>query len=162
MQSGAAVVEFAFVLPVLVLILWGLATFGSLFYTQMTLSRAAADGVRSLGFVNGLSDFDSVPASVKTTVQLEVVQSLALSLIAPLGLGDYSSRLAWMEENVLPQVTVDQGACGGGEAVAGALRVRVVYPYENLRILPPIELPMIGRLDGFMPQTLTGCATARL
>lgn len=154
--------EFAFVLPILILILFGLVTFGNIFYTQMTLSRAAADGARSLTLVSSATSYESVPEAVKTSIKLEVINSLALSIIAPLGLNDYSSRHTWLQENVLPQVTVDNGACGAGASVAGTLRVRVAFPYRNVSILPPITLPFIGSMDGWMPQTLTGCAIAQL
>ncbi|HEY0973388.1 MAG TPA: TadE family protein [Solimonas sp.] len=161
-QGGAAAVEFAIVLPVMILILWGLTTMGSVLYAQMSLSRAAADGVRALGTINGISSYQSVPEDVKASVRLEVIHSLALSLLAPTGLGDYDARVGWMQENILPNVSVDNQSCGGGNAGADVLRVRVSYPYSSIRILPPISLPMVGSMDGWMPQTLTGCATARL
>ncbi len=161
-QTGAAAVEFAFVLPVLILVLFGLATFGNIFYTQMTLTRAAADGARAVSVVSTATSYESVPEAAKTLIKLEVINSLALSIITPLGLNDYSSRQTWLQENVLPQVTVDNGACGSGATVAGTLRVRVAFPYRNVSILPPIRLPFVGSMDGWMPQTLTGCAIALL
>jgi hypothetical protein len=161
-QGGAAALEFALVLPIFVLLIYGLVTFGSVFYTQITLSRAAADGARALGMVHGISDFDSIPEPVKDGIRLEVVNSLAQSIVTPLGLGSLAERQSWLQDNVMPQISVDQGSCGGGENASGVLRVRVIYPFSQVRMLPPIELPLIGSMDAWMPQTLSGCAIAQL
>lgn len=161
-QRGNAAVEFALVLPIFVLLIYGLVAFGSIFYTQMALSRAAADGARVLGSVQGLSASGTVPQPVKDGVKLEVINSLAQSIITPLGLGGFEARETWLQDNVLPQVTVDEGACGGNGVASGALRVRVAFPFAQVRILPPILLPMVGSMDAWMPQTLTACAITQL
>lgn len=162
LQAGGSAVEFALVLPLFVLVLWGLITFGSMLYAQMSLSRAAADGVRALSQVDGLATYASVTEPEKQVIRLEVINSLTLSLLSPLGLVDYPSRREWMEQNVMPLIAIDNGSCGGGGLQPDALRVRVAYPYAAVRILPSIELPMIGSLDSWMPQTLSGCAIAQL
>jgi hypothetical protein len=161
-QRGAAALEFALVLPIFVLLVYGLVTFGSVFYTQIALSRAAADGARALGMVNGISDFESIPEPVKEGIRLEVINSLAQSIITPLGLGSLSERQTWLQDNVMPEISVDQGSCGGGDNAADVLRVRVIYPFSQVRILPPIALPLFGGMDAWMPQTLSGCAIAQL
>jgi Flp pilus assembly protein TadG len=45
--SGQALVEFAFVLPVLMLLMVGIVEFGIIFYTQMTVTNAAWEGARA-------------------------------------------------------------------------------------------------------------------
>lgn len=45
--SGQALVEFAFVLPILLLLIVGLIDFGLLFYTQMSVVNAAWEGARA-------------------------------------------------------------------------------------------------------------------
>lgn len=160
-QTGAAALEFALVMPIFVLVLYGLVTFGSAFYTQIALSRAASDGARSLSLSSSFANFDSVPTEVRESVGLEVINSLALSIIAPLGVGGgYEERQTWLQENTT--LAVDNGSCGGGDTAQGQLRVRVQYPFSAVRILPPIRLPLIGSMDSWMPQVLTGCATAQL
>jgi Flp pilus assembly protein TadG len=148
-QSGAAALEFALILPLLILLLYGLAGFGSVFYTQMTVSRAAADGARALSLAGSVSSYGGVTEDVKTAI------------LAPLGLGDYTARQNWLQQNVMSQISVDNGSCGGDSA-SGVLRVRVQYPFSSVRMLPPITLPMVGSLDGWMPESLTGCAIAQL
>jgi hypothetical protein len=159
-QRGAAALEFALVMPLFVLIVYGLVTFGSLFYTQISVSRAASDGARALGMVRGISDAASVPDPVRDEIRLEVIESLAQSILGPIGQNDYDSRRQWLEDNVLSQVAVDEGVCGGGSGSAG-VRVRVVFPFRDVRILPPINLPLVGAMDAWMPQTVVGCATSQ-
>ena len=45
-ERGAAAVEFALILPVLLILVGGVIDFGRLYYTQIQLANAARDGVR--------------------------------------------------------------------------------------------------------------------
>ena len=45
--TGQALVEFAFVLPVLLLMMVAIVDFGIIFYTQMTVTNAAWEGARA-------------------------------------------------------------------------------------------------------------------
>lgn len=45
-QQGAAVVEFALVLPILLLFVFGIVEFGRAYNAQLTLTHAAREGVR--------------------------------------------------------------------------------------------------------------------
>jgi Flp pilus assembly protein TadG len=51
-ERGAAAVEFAFVAPLLVLLLAGIAEFGRAYYVQTTLSGAAREGARTMALRN--------------------------------------------------------------------------------------------------------------
>ena len=51
-ERGAAAVEFALVLPLLVLLVAGIADFGRAYYLQTTLSGAAREGVRTMALKN--------------------------------------------------------------------------------------------------------------
>jgi hypothetical protein len=46
-STGQALVEFAFVLPVLLLLMVAIVDFGIIFYTQMTVTNAAWEGARA-------------------------------------------------------------------------------------------------------------------
>ncbi len=52
-DSGAAAVEFALVLPVLMAIVLGILGFGRAFHTQIDFSNAAQEGARYLVFTGG-------------------------------------------------------------------------------------------------------------
>ena len=51
-ERGASAVEFAFLLPILVLLVLGIAEFGHAFQVQGTLSAAAREGVRVMALQN--------------------------------------------------------------------------------------------------------------
>nr|WP_294690336.1 TadE family protein [uncultured Friedmanniella sp.] len=51
-ERGAAAVEFALVVPLLVLLVAGIADFGRAYYLQTTLSGAAREGVRAMALKN--------------------------------------------------------------------------------------------------------------
>jgi hypothetical protein len=46
-QRGVAAIEFALVFMLLFIALYGVVTFGAIFYTQQVISRAAEDGARA-------------------------------------------------------------------------------------------------------------------
>lgn len=51
-DRGAAAVEFALVLPILLLLVIGILEFGRAYHVQTTLSNAARDGVRVMALQN--------------------------------------------------------------------------------------------------------------
>src|SRR3954471_5816310 len=61
-ERGASAVEFALIVPLLVLLVLGIAEFGHAFQVQGTLSAAAREGVRAMALQND-------PAAVRATVQ---------------------------------------------------------------------------------------------
>ncbi len=63
-RTGSALVEFAFVMPVLLLIFMGLAQFGILFYNYIMVTNAATIGARQLS----ISYADTTPYTDTTTV----------------------------------------------------------------------------------------------
>jgi len=162
-QQGAAALEFAFTLPVLVLIFYGLTTFGAAFYTQLAVSRAAEDAVRSAAYLTTAKTYATVSDSVKSSIKDEVINSLATSAIAPSSSNSsYTVRRTWMVNHVRAQIVVDNGSCGAVGNASDVLRVKFSYPYSSTRLLPPINLPGVGNLGAWMPDTLVGCAIAKL
>jgi len=51
-ERGAAAVEFAFIVPLLIVLVLGIAEFGRAFQVQGTLSAAAREGVRVMALQN--------------------------------------------------------------------------------------------------------------
>jgi Flp pilus assembly protein TadG len=63
-DRGAAAVEFALVLPVLLLVIFGIIDFGRLLYAKITLAEAAREGARAAALVSEDAGQQQVAASV--------------------------------------------------------------------------------------------------
>jgi Flp pilus assembly protein TadG len=61
-ERGASAVEFAFIVPLLIVLVLGIAEFGRAFQVQGTLSAAAREGVRLMALQND-------PAAAKAAVR---------------------------------------------------------------------------------------------
>ena len=59
-ERGASAVEFAFIAPVLILLVLGIVEFGRAFQVQGTLSAAAREGVRTMALRNDPADARNV------------------------------------------------------------------------------------------------------
>jgi len=104
-ERGASAVEFAFIVPLLIVLVLGIAEFGHAFQVQGTLSAAAREGVRAMALRNA-------PADAR-----DVVQNAASSLNP--GITD-------------AQITITPASCpttGGGDT---AVRVTIDYPMPFL------------------------------
>src|SRR5687768_16042962 len=62
-ERGATAVEFAFIVPLLIVLVLGIAEFGHAFQVQGTLSAAAREGVRLMALQN---DPDAAREAVRT------------------------------------------------------------------------------------------------
>lgn len=145
-QRGAAAVEFALVLPALLLLLWGLITFATMFYTQLAVSRAASDGARTAAQMAGTPDL--------TVIRAEVIESLAASAVVPRSSNhSIEARRVWINDNVV--ITPTLTTCNSATCIV----VRVQFPYNLTRVLPPIELPLISPMS-WLPDTLVAEASA--
>lgn len=159
-QCGAAAVEFALTFPVMILMLYGLLTFGAVFYTQLTVSRAVADGARAVPQLATLT-----PAQREVGVKDQIIESLANSTVAPpANNGTLAQRRAWLESNVRSQIAVQEAACSGSSGGTCAV-ITLSFPYgdsDGTRLLPAIGIPGLGGTESWMPDTLFSAATVRL
>ena len=147
---GVAAIEFALIALLLLLFLYGLATFGAVLYTQQAVSRAAEDGARAAGMPSPLE-----PVGLPR-VRSVVLESLAQSLIAPPAQsGTPALRQAWLDDVVEVQLQLI------GEPGQPSSRADVVvsYPYSENRVLP--SLPLLDT-SGWMSDTLEGRASVAL
>ncbi|MDP9459292.1 MAG: pilus assembly protein [Actinomycetota bacterium] len=104
-ERGATAVEFAFIVPLLVLLVLGIAEFGHAFQVQGTLSAAAREGVRMMALQND-------PAAAR-----EAVRNAASSLNP--GVTD-------------AQITISPAACPTLGAGSTQVRLTVDYPMPYL------------------------------
>lgn len=140
-QRGVAALEFVAVLLTLLLLVYGIASFGAVLYAQQAIARAAEDGARSVATLpNG-------PTPDLGQVRSVVYDSLAQSLVVPVtGNLNLSTRRAWVAAHVSVSVAT---------AVTTGVTVSVSYPYSANPLLPSIPLLDTSR---WMPDILTGRA----
>jgi Flp pilus assembly protein TadG len=113
-ERGAAAVEFAIILPILLMLVGGVIDFGRLYWTQIMLSNAARDGVR-------------LAAMGSTTYTAAQVQSRTVTAAAPLTVATSG-------------VTVTQ--CGAGGTSASVVVVpQTAFGWTVLGFVPGIPTP---------------------
>ena len=100
-ERGASAVEFAFIVPLLILLVLGIAEFGHAFQVQGTLSAAAREGVRAMALRNDPVDARAVarnaasslnPGLTDTQIKIQVVGSTATTC-PTIGAGNTAVRL---------------------------------------------------------------------
>jgi Flp pilus assembly protein TadG len=124
-DRGAAAVEFALVLPVLLLVIFGIIDFGRLLYAKITLSEAAHAGARAAALVGESAAQDEVAKSVTgldtsagpvtatvsacandPTADATVTVHYTFKLVTPLGIlagiGGSNGEIALSETSVMP------------------------------------------------------------
>ncbi|MDH5299503.1 MAG: pilus assembly protein [Desulfobulbaceae bacterium] len=119
-ERGASVIEFAVVLPLLLIILFGIVEFGIMFYDKAMLTNAAREGAR-YGIVLLGEDVSGNPIRHEDTDIIGVVTAYCGTHLVSLGVG------------ATPTVTVTVNRAG--PASLQDLTVHVQYPYSFL-LLP--------------------------
>jgi Flp pilus assembly protein TadG len=116
-RRGQALVEFAIVLPVFLLILLGILDFGTLLYSRMTVINAARDGARV-----GITYADT-PTVIPAQVTSQVTGS---------GGGLITSGM--VSTTCVPSASSPSPKCGGSSFTnakpGDSVRVSVTYPYR--------------------------------
>lgn len=124
-ERGAAAVEFALILPVLLIMLLGIIEFGRAYSTQITLTQAAREGVR----VMAIKD-DAVLAET-STIQAAAALDPALMTI----------RIESRDPSTSGPTTEDK--CSPGHQVS----VRITYALSTLTgFFGPIDLTGQGAM----------------
>jgi len=123
-SRGASAVEFALIMPLFFLLLFGIVDFGWYFFNQHTIQYATREGTR-LALVGGtvkdvdnndLSRVDSIVKTIKDNAAVAVNPADLRISIYPVG-ADYSDPPNW-------STTLNAGS--GGDY----MRVRVLYTYN--------------------------------
>lgn len=142
-QRGAALVEFAFVLPVLLALLIGVIYYGYVFMLQAAVTYAAREGAQVAVAVDpvGLSASD-----YQSAVGSEAGQAARNSL-------------DWLPAAVRSKLDAPEITFPGTDRV----RVRVVLPTSGGGggLLPQATLPLVGAVPP-LPESLVGVAEVAL
>ena len=104
-EHGAGAVEFALIVPLLLVLVLGIAEFGHAFQVQGTLSAAAREGARVMALQND-------PAAARTAVR------------------DATPTLDPAVTNA--QITVTPAACPATSTTPATVRVTIAYPMPFL------------------------------
>lgn len=124
-DRGAAAVEFALVLPVLLLVIFGIIDFGRMLYAKITLAEAAREGARAAALVGQSAGQSQVAKSVTgldtsagpvtatvvactsdpdadATVTVTYTFKLVTPLAALVGIGGSDGEIPLTETSVMP------------------------------------------------------------
>ena len=74
-ERGASAVEFAFILPLLIVLVLGIAEFGHAFQVQGTLSAAAREGVRAMALRNNPVDAKAVVREAASSLDPDITDA---------------------------------------------------------------------------------------
>jgi Flp pilus assembly protein TadG len=135
-QKGASAVEFAMILPLLMLILFGIIEFSLLMYNKAMITNASREGARR-GIVYRVdpANFNYLPLT-DAQIQTEVTNYLSNYLITLSGTSIHTT-------------TITRAV----EVSGNTLNVQVSYPYQFL-IVPPLAA-LAGSGSTSLPGTLT-------
>lgn len=145
LQRGLAAIEFSLVFLIFISLLYGIATFGMVFYAQQAVSRAAEDGARAVSLLGGTVLVANDPQIVGV-----IRNSLASSLVAPLANDTPAKRKTWVSDTQNVVVSTVDNACTG---FPNCVKVTVQYQYSRNSILPASSL-----ISWALPTTLTATA----
>jgi hypothetical protein len=123
-EDGAAAVEFALVLPVLIVILFGIIEFGFALYNKEVITNASREGARA-GIVQVIPRRD-------TTYIEDVVKDYLEKAAWDESKASISVSLALQAQCSDPNPPFSAGSCG---VFSDCLKVKVDYPY-SFSVLP--------------------------
>jgi Flp pilus assembly protein TadG len=129
-ERGTALIETAFVLPIMLLVCVGILEFGRAYQTWQVVTNASREGAR----VAILPEFtnDSVKARVRTYLKNGGL---------PAAVVDSAKTKVLITETTIP---IDVG----GGTTASAARIVVEYPFEFMVLQPVAQLVVNGSLAG--------------
>ena len=104
-ERGASAVEFAFIVPLLIVLVLGIAEFGHAFQVQGTLSAAAREGVRAMALRNDPVDAKAVVRNAADSIDPAVTDA---------------------------QITITPAACPTTGPTTATVRLTVTYPMPFL------------------------------
>lgn len=129
-EDGTALIESAFVLPIMLLVCVGVLEFGRAYQTWQVVTNASREGAR-VAVLPEYTD-DSVRARVKTYLKNGGLPSTVV---------DGSKTKVLITETTIP---IDVG----GATTATAARVVVEYPFEFMVLQPVAQLVVNGSTAG--------------
>jgi Flp pilus assembly protein TadG len=118
-RFGQALVEFALVFPIFMLVLAGIMDFGFMLYSRMSVINAAREGARAAVMV---TDYTTIP----TVAQGAVIAAASTGGLA-LSAGNVTTTCLQTSTHTYPPPTCDWSSAVSGDSV----RVSVTYSYHT-------------------------------
>ncbi|MCI0620941.1 MAG: pilus assembly protein [Acidobacteria bacterium] len=134
-ERGAELIEFALMLPILLVILAGLWDFGRAYRAYQAITNAAREGARLAVVPAGINQEDAVQNRVKEYLNKS---SLDTSFMTSGNIDSYIQVKTPLNDAANTAVTVNLP--GGGTAMVTVSRVSVNYPFTFFIFGPVIKL----------------------
>lgn len=133
-DRGAAAVEFALVVPILILLVVAVISFGYMLSFRQALSQAAAEGSRAAAVrPAGTGNAERTAAALAAINDALASYDVSCSAGGALSHGSGASGTC----------TIDIGACSSGPAGAECARVTLAYPYSSNPLIPGLGVNAI-------------------
>lgn len=160
-ESGAAMVEFALVVPVLLMILVGIIEFGRAWNRQQVITDAAREGARRAVVRDGDTSTkvgtDESPGTVPTVV-MDRLRSAGVVVIASQAWSTTTNYTDDCTEWTPPAATLNHpviAGCGWGRDTGLEARVLVMTPHPFVLLRPVLRLFGTGSGNGIDPRVLS-------
>jgi Flp pilus assembly protein TadG len=137
-NKGAAMVELAIILPMVLIVLFGIIEFGLIMYDKAVITNGSREGARAGIVFRANANTGNYQPYTVTDIQGVVNTYL-----------DNGNRLI---PPAAPSITVPDGICTG---TAFSLRVRVAYNY-NFFVLPNLVTSITGPIN-LVGETIMRC-----
>ena len=135
-ERGAAAVEFAIILPVLLLVMFGIIEFGTLMYDQIMVTNAAREGARwgsvqSVSLAHPVSCSDPGIAAIQGSGSCSGSGSNSDACMVS---SNYAANtlISYQGSNSSPTVNVTCNTLGSGSNSGAAIEVTVNYTFQGL------------------------------
>lgn len=133
-DRGAAAVEFALIVPILVLLVFAVIAFGYMLSFRQAMSQAAAEGARAAAVKPaGTSNAERTTAALAAINDALSTYDVSCSAGGSLSHGGGASGTC----------AVVIGACSSGPAGAECARVTLEYPYSDNPLIPGLGVNAI-------------------
>lgn len=146
-EEGAAAVEFALILPILMFLVFGIISFGYMLSFRQAMSQAAAEGARAAAVAPS-----GTPAGTRQTDATAAVNDA----LGSYGVSCDGGSLTHAGGAAGTCSIEIKGSCTSGPAGAACAEVTLVYPYRDNSLLPGLGLTM------FMPEELEYVTEVRI
>jgi hypothetical protein len=134
-QKGAALVEFAIVLPILLILVFGIIDFSILLYNKATITNASREGART-GIVFR-ADANGVTIPVTSTIVQNIIEQRVWKYLGQTAADSPAKNLISFGDSKSAVVVIQPGTITAGTppVVEPVLTIRVTYDYDFL-VLP--------------------------